>query len=135
MTLVALLASSSAAATSNPIPGDPFTDPAHDINNPLRYIPRRALTGTGVGLYFLVATAMAILMVRSRYRARYMICIIIGGYCELVSWARSNGLMEMNRHGIRFGDAVRTGEEAGLQWDIHRRISVRRRTTIKYVQY
>ncbi|KAF9514116.1 hypothetical protein BS47DRAFT_1343436 [Hydnum rufescens UP504] len=81
MILAALVASSSAAATSNPTPGDPFLDPAHDINNPLRYIPRRVLTGTGVGLYFLVATAMAILMVKSRYRARYMICIIIGGYC------------------------------------------------------
>jgi hypothetical protein len=61
---------------------DPFADPAHDINNPLRYIPRTYLTGIGVGLYFLVATMMAILMAKSRYRARYMLCIVIGGYCE-----------------------------------------------------
>lgn len=61
---------------------DPFADPAHDINNPLRYIPRQSLTGIAMALYFLVATVMAIFMVKSRYRARYMLCIVVGGYCE-----------------------------------------------------
>ncbi|KAF8312247.1 RTA1-domain-containing protein [Clavulina sp. PMI_390] len=60
---------------------NPFADPKHDLNNPLRYIPSNVLTGISVSLYFIISCTMLWLLNKSRWSARYMLCVIIGGFC------------------------------------------------------
>lgn len=64
-------------------PGEtPLTDPQDDPNNPLRYLPNNTLTAVGVALYFVTSCSMVLLLFMSRWKARYMLCVIIGGFGE-----------------------------------------------------
>lgn len=65
-------------------PGEtPFTDPKDDPNNPLRYIPNNILTAVAVPLYLFTSCSMVYLLLVSRWRARYMLSVVIGGFGEL----------------------------------------------------
>lgn len=57
-------------------------DPKHDTHNPLRYLPSVALTTVGVIGFLAVSLGMTYRMSRSRWRARYMLAMVIGGYCK-----------------------------------------------------
>lgn len=59
---------------------DPFADPKDDINNPLRYIPSNTLTTVGVVAFGGVSIALAVRMWRARWRTRYMLSMVIGGF-------------------------------------------------------
>ena len=61
---------------------DPFADPEHDLNNSLRYIPSNTLAAIGVSFYFVVSCDMVWLLNKGRWSARYMLCVIIGGFSE-----------------------------------------------------
>lgn len=57
---------------------DPFADPKHDINNPLRYIPSNTATTIAVVFFGAVALALATRQFLGRWRARYMLSLVIG---------------------------------------------------------
>ena len=60
--------------------------------NPLRYVPNEAINALAAALYFIVAIALTYSEFRSltscsrivnyRWRANYMLCLVIGAYCE-----------------------------------------------------
>ncbi|KAJ7284011.1 RTA1-like protein [Mycena rebaudengoi] len=58
---------------------DPFKDPAHDPYNPLRYIASNVLTAIAFTLILLVALGQTLLM--RKYGAKFMLAMVIGGYC------------------------------------------------------
>lgn len=128
---------------------DPFADPKNDPNNPLRYIPSNALSAVGVALYFIVSCTMVALLNKSRWSARYMLCVIIGGFGEcwsynlfdpcfshledlLGGWTiRGDCRLTLlfvgcpRSYDFWIGDAIRAGQETRLERDIYRRIPVR----------
>jgi hypothetical protein len=66
-----------------PPPGNPFIDPKHDLYNPLRYIPSNVLTAIAVALYLLTSIALTFCM--WKWGAKWMLCMVIGGYSEFSS--------------------------------------------------
>ncbi|KAF9567335.1 RTA1-like protein [Agrocybe pediades] len=64
---------------ARPPTADPFADPAHDPNNPLRYIASNTLTGIAFGLVMIVAISQTwLIMTRG---AKWMASMPIGCYC------------------------------------------------------
>lgn len=56
-------------------------DPKDDPHNPLRYLPSNVLTTVGVVAFLAVSCGMTFRMFRSRWRALYMMVVLIGGFC------------------------------------------------------
>ncbi|ORX36045.1 putative integral to membrane protein [Kockovaella imperatae] len=61
-------------------PSDPYVDPSQDTCNPLRYVPSIPLNAVAAALYFTVAIILTFL--NYKWRANYMLCLVIGAYCE-----------------------------------------------------
>lgn len=59
---------------------NPYIDPANDSCNPIRYIPDKAVNIVAAVLYFIVAIILT--WQNYRHRANYMLCLVIGAYCE-----------------------------------------------------
>ncbi|WWC86354.1 uncharacterized protein L201_001227 [Kwoniella dendrophila CBS 6074] len=78
--VLALIATVYARSTDIDCPTDPYADPRHDICNPLRYVPNKALNLTAAILYFIVAI---ILTYHSfKQKANYFMCLVIGAWFE-----------------------------------------------------
>jgi hypothetical protein len=61
-------------------PSDPFIDPKDDFYNPLGYIASNVLTSIAVALYLLTSIALTFCM--RKWGAKWMLCMVIGGYSE-----------------------------------------------------
>lgn len=59
-----------------PPPGDPFVDPAHDLYNPLKYIPSDTLTVIFTGLVAFVGVCQVVLTFK--YKAKWMMVMTLG---------------------------------------------------------
>ncbi|CAD6568828.1 MAG: hypothetical protein TREMPRED_004789 [Tremellales sp. Tagirdzhanova-0007] len=75
-----LALSVSAGTPPSDCPSDPYADPANDTCNPVRYIPNKAVNIVAAVLYFIVAIVLT--WQNYRHRANYMLCLVIGAYCE-----------------------------------------------------
>ncbi|WVQ70918.1 hypothetical protein IAR50_000443 [Cryptococcus sp. DSM 104548] len=63
---------------------DQWADPAHDICNPLRYIPNKALNILAAALFFLVALILSIWAFKRK--ANYFLAIVVGAWAEGVGF-------------------------------------------------
>ncbi|ODN84436.1 hypothetical protein L202_00386 [Cryptococcus amylolentus CBS 6039] len=63
---------------------DQWADPAHDICNPLRYIPNKALNILAAALFFLVAIILTIWAFKRK--ANYFLAMVIGAWAEGVGF-------------------------------------------------
>lgn len=131
------------AGKGRPKTADPFADPKHDLNNPLRYIPSNALSAVGVAFYLIVSVTMVWLLNKSRWSARYMLCVIIGGFGACAAFRHATAkefCFDMFddlgcSDGLWSCDALRSCQAAGFKRDIHRRIPVRRLTPTYFSLY
>lgn len=57
-------------------------DPNDDSHDLLGYIPSNALTTVGVIAFLAVSCGMTFRMFRSRWRALYMLPVLIGAFCK-----------------------------------------------------
>ncbi|WWD17784.1 hypothetical protein CI109_102226 [Kwoniella shandongensis] len=80
LVLLALLGSALAARPDIPCATDPYADPAHDICNPLRYIPNKPINIVAAVLYFIVAIILSYRLYRQK--ANYFMCLVIGAWFE-----------------------------------------------------
>ncbi|KAK1926730.1 putative integral to membrane protein [Papiliotrema laurentii] len=79
---LAVLAATVSARQAKTCPDPNVVDPANDTCNPLRYIPNLALNVLAAVLYFI--TAILLTWQHWRFRANYMLCLVIGTYCEAI---------------------------------------------------
>lgn len=61
-------------------------DPKNDPHNPLRYLPSNVLTTIGVIAFFAISCGMTYRLFTAKWRAWYMLSILIGGYCESIAF-------------------------------------------------
>ncbi|EIW72485.1 hypothetical protein TREMEDRAFT_41775 [Tremella mesenterica DSM 1558] len=76
---------------------DPFLDPSTDLCNPLRYIPSKTYNMIALELYFFVATLLA--WRAWKWPARYMLCLVIGCFCQGIGLLL-RVLLRINPHNI-----------------------------------
>ncbi|KAF5388158.1 hypothetical protein D9615_000468 [Tricholomella constricta] len=67
------------AAASTLSPGDPYADPKNDPYNPLRYITSNTLTAIAFSLILSIAISQTYCFYK--WRAKWMLSMVIGGYC------------------------------------------------------
>ncbi|KAG6890218.1 hypothetical protein C0995_010229 [Termitomyces sp. Mi166 len=58
---------------------DPYVDPKHDINNPLKYIATDSLTAVSFALVMVVAISQTYCVFK--WGAKWMLSLVIGEYC------------------------------------------------------
>ncbi|KZS97966.1 RTA1-like protein [Sistotremastrum niveocremeum HHB9708] len=72
-------------ATASNSTVDPFTDPKHDPNNPLRYIASNVPTAIAFTIFLCIAIYMTFATVK--WGARYMLAMTIGAYTFTLGFA------------------------------------------------
>ncbi|WVW82417.1 hypothetical protein I302_104427 [Kwoniella bestiolae CBS 10118] len=80
--LLALSLLSQVSAKQRICAEDPFADPAHDLCNPLKYIPHRGVNVFATVLYSI--TAIGLTFQHFRHRCMWMLVLTIGAYAEAV---------------------------------------------------